>query len=216
VLGILSRSGAFAQYLTLPATNCHPVPDTLDDLSAVFAEPLAAGLEVGQQVHIRAGDRVLVLGDGKLGILAALGLRHLCPGLVLAGKHADKLAVAAAQGVRTALAADLAGPFDLVVEATGRPQGIAAALELVRPEGTIVLKSTTKAESCLDLSRIVVREITLVGSRCGDMALALDHLARGLVDPSGLVEAVYPFERFPEAFERASRPGARKVLVQMD
>lgn len=215
VLGILGKDGAFAQYLTLPVWNCHFVPDSVDDQTAVFAEPLAAAMEVGQQVHIRAGDRVAVLGDGKLGVLTALGLRHLCPGLVLAGKHPDKLAVAAAQGVRTVLTGEVSGPFDIVVEATGRPEGITSAMKLVRDEGTIVLKSTTEAASCLDISRIVVREITLVGSRCGDTALALDHLARGLVDPSGLVETVLPFDQVEKAFTLAARPGARKVLVRM-
>ena len=215
VLGILGTDGAFAHYLTIPAANCHVVPEGLADEVAVFAEPLAAALEVGQQVHIRGTDRVAVLGDGKLGILVALGLRHLCPGIVLAGKHPDKLAIAAGQGVRTTLAGKILGPFDLVVEATGSLQGIEMALDLVRPEGTIVLKSTTQAKASLDLARVVVQEITLVGSRCGDMALALDHLANGLVDPAGLIEAVYPFERFEEAFTAASRHGARKVLIRM-
>lgn len=215
VLGILGKDGAFAEYLTMPVSNCRMVPDSLGDEAAVFAEPLAAALEVGQQVHIRATDKVAVLGDGKLGILIALGLRHLCPGLVLVGKHPDKLAVARNQGVRTIRAHEAAGPFDLVVEATGRPGGISMALDLVRPEGTVVLKSTTEADTCLNLAQVVVREITLVGSRCGDTALALDHLARGLVDPSGLVEGVYPLERFEEAFAAAMKPGARKVLVRI-
>lgn len=215
VLGILGKDGAFAEYLTVPAANCHVVPDTLSDEAAVFAEPLAAALEVGQQVHVRATDRVAVLGDGKLGLLAALGLRHLCPGLVLAGKHPEKLALAAAHGVTTAMSGDISGPFDLVVEATGSPAGLSQALDLVRPEGVIVLKSTTEADTCLNLSRVVVREITLVGSRCGDTALALDWLARGLVDPYGLIEATYPLERFEEAFAAASRPGAMKVLVRV-
>jgi len=214
-LGIHAWDGAFAEYLCAPTANLHPIPDGLPDESAVFAEPLAAALEVGQQVHIRATDRVAVLGDGKLGLLVALGLRHLCPGLVLSGRHPEKLALAQAHGVRTVLSGDIAGPFDLVVEATGRPEGIQAALDLVRPEGTIVLKSTTEARPSLDLSRVVVQEITLVGSRCGDTALALDQLARGLVDPTGLVEAVYPLESFVEAFQRAALPGARKVLVRV-
>jgi threonine dehydrogenase-like Zn-dependent dehydrogenase len=215
VLGILGMDGAFASYLVVPVSNCRVVPESLSDEAAVFAEPLAAALEVGQQVHIRSCDRVAVLGDGKLGILISLGLRHVNPGLVLVGKHQEKLAIASAHGVRTALAGDISGPFDLVVEATGRPQGIDLALDLVRPEGTIVLKSTTEAKTCLNLARIVVQEITLMGSRCGDLDLALDHLARGLVDPAGLIEATYPLERFAEAFEAATRPGARKVLVRM-
>ena len=217
VLGIVNKDGAFAQYLTIPAANCHIVPPEVIDSAAVFAEPLAAALEVGQQVHLRATDRVAVLGDGKLGILIATALRHACPGIVLIGKHADKLAVAARQGVRTATVQDAPGlaPFDVVVEATGRPGGVTAALDLVRPEGTIVLKTTTQAPDCLDMARIVVNEIVLVGSRCGNMPLAVTYLRDRLVDVGELVEAVYPLERFAEAFAAASSPGARKVLLEV-
>jgi threonine dehydrogenase-like Zn-dependent dehydrogenase len=216
VLGILGKDGAFASFLTIPLENLRFIPDGLPDEKAVFAEPLAAALEVAQQVLVKATDRVLVLGDGKLGILAALGLRLWNPGIVLAGRHPEKLAIAAAQGVTTALSRDVTGPFDLIIEATGRAEGIGQALDRVRPEGTIVLKTTVAGNASINLSRVVVDEITLLGSRCGDIDLALDHLARGLVDPSGLVEAVYPMERFPEAFERAMKPGARKVLLRMD
>ncbi len=217
VLGIVNKDGAFAHYLTIPAANCHIVPPEVDTLSGVFTEPLAAALEVGQQVHLKATDRVAVLGDGKLGILIATGLRHTCPGIVLIGKHGDKLAVAARQGVRTAVLAQAIelSPFDVVVEATGRPGGVASALDLVRPEGTIVLKTTTQAPDCLDMARIVVNEIVLVGSRCGNMQLALEFLKDRLVDVGELVEAVYPLERFEEAFSVASRPGAKKVLLDM-
>lgn len=223
VVGIKDHPGAFAEYLCLPTGNLHLVPEELADQRAVFCEPLAAALEVGQQVHLTGRTRLLVLGDGKLGLLAALGLRHWCPGLVLAGRHPDKLAVAQAQGVRTVSAGDdprellqrLGGPFQVVVEATGRPQGLAWALELVEPEGTVVAKTTSHQPSRLDLARLVVNEVNLLGSRCGDMALALHFLAEGLVDPTPLIEATYPLARFPEALERARRPGARKVIVEM-
>ncbi len=223
VVGIKDHPGAFAEYLCLPTGNLHLVPEELADQRAVFCEPLAAALEVGQQVHLTGRTRLLVLGDGKLGLLAALGLRHWCPGLVLAGRHPDKLAVAQAQGVRTISAGDdprellqrLGGPFQVVVEATGRPQGLAWALELVEPEGTVVAKTTSHQPSRLDLARLVVNEVNLLGSRCGDMALALHFLAEGLVDPTPLIEATYPLARFPEALERARRPGARKVIVEM-
>ena len=223
VVGIKDHPGAFAEYLCLPAGNLHPVPEGLADRRAVFCEPLAAALEVGQQVHLTGRTRLLVLGDGKLGLLAALGLRHWCPGLVLAGRHPDKLAVAQAQGVRAVPAGDdprellqrLGGPFQVVVEATGRPEGLSWALELVQPEGTVVAKTTSHQPSRLDLARLVVNEVNLLGSRCGDMALALHFLAEGLVDPTPLIEATYPLARFPEALERARRPGARKVIVEM-
>jgi len=217
VLGIVNKDGAFAEYLTLPMANCHIVPHAVDNRAAVFAEPLAAALEVGQQVHLQATDRVAVLGDGKLGILIATALRHGCPGIVLIGKHGDKLAVASRQGVRTAMLQDAPalGPFDVVVEATGRPDGVETALDLVRPEGTIVLKTTTLERSCLDMARIVVNEIVLKGSRCGNIPLALGFLRDKLVDVGELVEADYPLERFEEAFALASRPGCRKVLLKM-
>lgn len=216
VLGILNQHGAFAHYLVIPADNCHAVPGNISNEAAVFAEPLAAALEVGQQVHIRASDRVAVLGDGKLGILIALGLRHLNPGLTLLGRHPDKLRLAALHGVHTALPGEVSGPFDIVIEATGRPDGITHALDLVRPEGTIVLKTTVAGETALDMARVVVEEITLIGSRCGSVSLALDCLAHGRVDPRGLIQARYPLARFQEAFAEASRPGAGKVLLDME
>lgn len=221
-IGIRDWDGALAQRLLAPLANLHVVPEGLADELAVFAEPLAAALEIGQQVHITAGMRVLVLGDGKLGLLAALGLAHLSPGLTLAGRHAAKLAIAAAQGVATRLVppggeGDLPrelGEFDLVVEATGRPGGLNLALDMVRAEGVVVAKTTSHLPTNLDLAQVVVREITILGSRCGDLGLALDHLARGWVDPRPLIEAFYPFAQVAEAFAQARRPGSLKVLVE--
>ena len=216
-LGIQGWDGAFAQYLLVPLANIHLVPKALDDHQAVFAELLAAALEVGQQVHILAGQKMAVLGDGKLGLLAALGLRHACPGLVLLGKHEQNLAIAAKYGVTTAKVdeAEYLGPFDLLVEATGSPDGLNQALDLVRPEGTIVVKSTVEAKSSLDLGKMVVNEITLVGSRCGNLNLALKYLETGLVDATDLIQAEYPMSEFKEAMAVAARPGALKVLVRM-
>jgi threonine dehydrogenase-like Zn-dependent dehydrogenase len=224
-LGIAGKDGAFAQFLTVPTRAVHVLPDSLSDTQAVFLEPLAAALEPGQQLHFTARQSVLVLGDGKLGILTACSLRHLVPGLVLGGKHASKLAIAAAQGVTTrqgdtaeGLAQALAreyGRFDCVIEATGRPQGLETALDLVRPEGTIVLKTTTFALTSLNMARVVVDEINLVGSRCGDLALALAYLQDGLVDVVPLVEATYPLADFQTALDHAARPGAMKVLLDL-
>ena len=213
-LGIYAKDGVFAEFVTLPVANCHPVPDNVADQAAVFAEPLAAALEISRQIPIHPSMRLAILGDGKLGILIALGLRHLCPSLILIGKHPEKLAIVSRFNVTTALSPP-PGRFDLVVEATGSPMGLLHALDLTRPEGTIVLKSTTTAPATLDLSRIVVDEITLMGSRCGDIGLALTYLKDNLVEPTGLVQAQYPFERFPEAFAAASQPGAMKILVRM-
>ena len=223
-LGIAGKDGVFAEYVTLPAAVVHVVPEGVSDPEAVFTEPLAAALEPGQQLHLTADQSVLVLGDGKLGLLCACALRYLSPGLVLAGKHPRKLAIAAGQGVTTRQGdgpGDLArgllgeyGRFDVVVEATGRAEGLACALDLVRPEGTVVLKTTTFALTPVNMARVVVDEISLIGSRCGNFALAGSYLRDRLVDVMPLIEAVYPFASFPEALAAASRPGAMKVLIE--
>ncbi|WP_432735912.1 MDR/zinc-dependent alcohol dehydrogenase-like family protein [Maridesulfovibrio sp. FT414] len=224
VIGIVNHDGAFAEYLKAPARNLVVVPDCVEDRAAVFAEPLAAGLEVSQQIHITGNMRVMVLGDGKLGLLTALGLKLYNPHVLLVGKHADKLAIAGAQGVKThcigqpeelsTLAAGLE-KFDLVVEATGSESGINYALEFVRPEGTIVAKTTSHLPSSINLAKLVVDEISIVGSRCGDIGLAMNVLEQARVDVSGLIEAEYAFEDFSAAFERAMTRGAKKVLVRM-
>lgn len=222
VLGIVRQDGALAEYTVAPVANLLPVPDTLPDESAVFTELLAAALQPAQQLHLTARTRLAVVGDGKLGLLMALGLRTWCPDLLLVGRHADKLAIAEAAGLRTArlepgqepaaLVADL-GQFDVVAEAGGRPETAQQALALVRPQGTLVLKTTSHRTSELNLAAVVVNEITLLGSRCGNMALALEQLTRGLVDVRPLIETVFPFADCPVAFARAATPGARKVLV---
>ncbi len=218
VLGIVARPGCFAEYLTVPARNLLAVPEGLPEDCAVFAEPLAAALEPGRQVDL-SGRRVLVLGDGKLGILTALGLAPDCPDLTLAGRHEAKLALA--RGARTALlpagtpparAREILGLFDVVIEATGREDGLDTALALVRPEGIVVAKTTSRNPSRLDLAKLVVDEITLMGSRCGDQSLALERLAGGL-DPRPLIEARFSFEEHEQALAAASRPGAMKVLL---
>jgi threonine dehydrogenase-like Zn-dependent dehydrogenase len=216
VLGIKGADGAFAEYLTVPARNLHEVPAELGDEEAVFAEPLAAALEVGQQIHLTNRTQLAVLGDGKLGLLAALGLRLHCPGLLLIGRHPDKLRIAAEQGVRTELAeraGDLGGGFDVVVEATGREEGFSVALDLVRPEGAVVVKTTTHGPSQCDLARITVDELRVIGSRCGDLDLALAAMHSGWVDASPILEAVYPFRDFEQALEHAGRRGSRKILL---
>ncbi|NDV26372.1 alcohol dehydrogenase catalytic domain-containing protein [Desulfovibrio sp. JC010] len=224
VVGIVNHDGAFAEYLKVPAENLYVVADKVEDRAAVFAEPLAAGLEVSQQIHVTGDMRVMVLGDGKLGLLTALALKLYNPHVLLVGKHEDKLAIAAKQGVNTycigdpeeltALAAEW-DKFDLVVEATGSEKGINYALDFVRPEGTIVAKTTSHLPSSINLAKLVVDEISIVGSRCGDIGLALNVLEQGMIDVSGLIEAEYDFDDFTEAFERAMTKGAKKVLVRM-
>lgn len=220
-LGIAGKDGAFAEYVTVPVANIHELPDGISDVEAVFVEPLAAALEPGQQLHLTADQSVLVLGDGKLGILSACALRYLTPELILAGHHHRKLALAAAQGVATRLFEEPdtlvreCGQFDVVIEATGRPQGVADALNLVRPEGTVVLKTTTFAPTTLDMAKVVVNEINLVGSRCGNFALAVTYLRDRLVDVLPLVEGIRPFRECEQAMTTATRPGAMKVLLDM-
>ena len=209
----------------MPLRNLHLIDESLAPEEAVFAEPLAAALEVGQQVHLRSQDRVVVLGDGSLGILIALSLRLSCPRLLLCGRYPEKLRVAEAQGVETQLiqpgpeSADICrelGYFDVVVEATGRAEGLASAIELARPEGTVVVKTTSHEPSALSASMIVVKELTLVGSRCGDPELALSFLKNHWIDVKPLIEAVYPFARFDEAWHHAGRRGTLKVLVSFE
>lgn len=212
VLGILGKDGCFAEYVTLPIANLHPLPDGLTDDLAVFVEPLAAALEILEQVHVEPDSRALVLGDGKLGALVAMVLLRTGADLTFAGRHPEKLARLAALGARTRLAGEpLEGDFDLVVEATGSPSGFAEARALCRPRGTLVLKSTFHGTIELDTAPIVIDELTLVGSRCGPFPPSIRTLAAGGIDPSPLIEAVMPLS--VEAIERAAARGASKVLL---
>jgi threonine dehydrogenase-like Zn-dependent dehydrogenase len=219
VLGIRGIDGAFAQYICVPIANLYPIPEQITDQEAVFAEPLAAALEVSQQVHITAQTRTAVLGDGKLGLLCALTLSHFTPQLTLFGRHESKLKIACEQGLIThclqpgqAMELDRRD-HDLVVECTGRPDGINAALALVRPEGKVVIKTTSQQPSFLDLSGVVVNEIALLGSRCGDMRLAVHFLTHKWVDVRPLIEAVFPLTQVHDALHRAGQKGALKVLI---
>ena len=220
VLGIVNRPGAFAEYLCLPCRNLHSLPDAppgaLSDESAVFTEPVAAAVEVTEQVRIAPDHRVLVLGAGRLGQLLAQTLAVTGCTLTVAARYPSQQRALDARGL-TAVSPDAlpAAAFDTVVEATGSPTGFALALRAVRPRGTIVLKSTYPGEARVDLSAVVVDEVTLVGSRCGPFGPALRLLAQGLVDPTPLIEARYPLDDALEAFAHAARPGALKVLLQL-
>jgi threonine dehydrogenase-like Zn-dependent dehydrogenase len=214
VLGIRGRHGAFAERLALPVANLHAVPEGLSDETAVFAEPLAAALEVTEQVRFEPGQRVVVIGDGKLGQLVARVLASTGVELSVIGRHAAKLDLLP-PGVHALNAAEDTFPAgrraDVVVECTGNEQGLELALRLVRPRGTVVLKSTYRGEARLNMSAVVVDEISLVGSRCGPMAPALLRLAAAGVER--LVHARYPLADAMAAFEHAARPGVLKVLV---
>ena len=214
VLGIVGRNGSFAEYLALPVANLHEVPAAVPDEVAVFTEPAAAALEVQEQVRVGPGDRVVLIGSGKLGSLVAQTLALTGCDLVVAGRNPATLGLLGARGLPTRSAADLPErQADVVVECTGNPDGVDLALRAVRPRGTVVLKSTYHGRASLDLARVVVDEVTLVGSRCGPFARALALLAEKRVDVRPLVAASYPLADAIAAFEHAARPGVLKVLV---
>jgi threonine dehydrogenase-like Zn-dependent dehydrogenase len=217
VLGIVNRNGAFADYLTLPSVNLHPVPDNVSTEAATFTEPIAAALEIQQQVQINSADRVLVVGDGKLGQLVAQTLALTGCDLLAVGRHREKLANLEARGIKTSLAESVADrSFDLSVECTGNPAGFAIARRALRPRGTLVLKSTYAGNLSFDASALVVDEITLIGSRCGPFPAALDLLAAQKVDVQPLIHDRYPLSQGLAAFERAQTRGAMKVLLEME
>ncbi|MEW6750817.1 MAG: alcohol dehydrogenase catalytic domain-containing protein [Candidatus Latescibacterota bacterium] len=216
VLGIVGRHGAFAEKLVLPAANLHAVPDTVTTDAATFVEPLAAALAVQQQVHVGPELRVLLIGDGKLGQVVAQTLRLTGCELCVVGRHAAKLSLLADRGIAVLAAQDLAeASFDLVVECTGNPEGLALARRLVRPRGTIVLKSTYAGRVVVDASALVVEEVTLVGSRCGPFPAALRLLEARLVDVEPLISARYRLEDGVAAFSHAEERGVLKVLLEM-
>ena len=215
VLGIIGRDGAFAEYLSLPAANLHAVPDGVDEEAAVLVEPLAAACRVLEQVAVTPATRCAVVGPGRLGLLVALVLRTAGADVTIVGRGEARLALARSLGF-DAIAGDAAGTrarrVDLVVDATGRPEGLAIAQALVRPRGTIVLKSTIHGETRVAFAPLIVDEITLVGSRCGPFTAALDLLANRRIEARPLIDAVYSLDRFSDAFA-AARAG-RKVILR--
>ncbi|WP_066425261.1 alcohol dehydrogenase catalytic domain-containing protein [Anabaena sp. 4-3] len=216
VLGIVNRHGAFAEYLCLPIENLHPVPENVPTDIATFTEPLAAALEIQQQIKICADDRVLVVGDGKLGQLVAQTLALTGCELLVIGRHRDKLANLEARGIKTGLVDAVKDrSFDISVECTGNPEGFAIARRGLRPRGTLILKSTYAGNLSLDASALVVDEITLLGSRCGPFPAALELLAAEKVDVKPLIHATYPLTEGLEAFAQAQQRGVLKVLLEI-
>lgn len=218
VLGIAGRPGAFAEYFTLPERNLHPVPPRLANEHAVFVEPVAAACEILEQVRIPKGSQVAVLGDGKLGLLIAQVLHAHQLQVHLFGKHPEKLALARRWGIRARPVAQgyPRRAFSWVVEATGSPEGLPAALEMIQPRGTIILKSTLHRPVPLETAKAVVDEITLVGSRCGRFPPAIRLLASGQVHVEPLITARFPLSQAREAFHLAAEPGSLKVLLVPD
>ena len=216
-LGIWKREGCFAEYVCLPEKNLLVIPDNVTDNEAVFVEPLAAALEILEQIHIKKKKKVIVLGDGKLGIITALALSACGLDVTLVGKHEEKLALAKAQGVPTMLLGDLKveKAYDFVVEATGSISGFETSLALTKPRGVLVLKSTIAASKEINLAPVVVDEITILGSRCGQFAPAMRMLAAKRIDVNPLISDIYPIEKSIEAFERNKEKSSVKVLVKV-
>jgi threonine dehydrogenase-like Zn-dependent dehydrogenase len=215
VLGIVHHPGAFCEFLTLPETNLHVVPDSIPTEAAVFTEPLAAACEILDQVHIPCGTAVAVLGDGKLGLLVAQVLQVNGYKVHQFGRHPEKLRIAAHAGVTTEIRGENLpeAEYRWVVDATGSQAGLHAAIRMVEPRGTIILKSTVHGEIPVDTAPVIVNEITLVGSRCGRFEPALELLKLGAVDVTSMISERMPLSSAPAAFERAAQRGAMKVLL---
>jgi threonine dehydrogenase-like Zn-dependent dehydrogenase len=215
VMGILNADGAFAEYVSVPVTNLHIVPESVSDEEAVFTEPLAAAFEILTQIQLDPGDEVLVLGDGKLGILCAQTLRLTGAKVTALGKHADKLALIKKSGIRTI---ELKGwqprLFDVVVEATGSASGLELALSAVRPRGTLILKSTIAGNHQVSLAPIVIHEINVIGSRCGPFPQAIEALTAKQISVTPLIERIYSLNAGLAAIDHAARPGVRKILLR--
>jgi len=221
VLGIVAHDGAFAEYVTLPLENLHVIPDAVSDEAAVFVEPLAAACEILEQVDVRKFHEAAVLGDGKLAQLIARVLRTALPRVVLYGKHSHKLALARSAKIQTKRvrgdASDLQRvkeKFALLVEATGSPSGLALAQEMTEARGTLVLKSTFHGAAPVETWPIVVKELSVIGSRCGPFDKAITLLRTGKIDPRPLIMRTFPLREANAAIVFAQKSGVMKVLLQ--
>jgi len=221
VLGIIGHPGAYAEYLALPMQNLHRIPESITDEQAVFIEPLAAACEIGEQIDVKKYREAAVLGDGKLGQLVARVLKTMIPRVVMYGKYEEKLAVARRAGIITRRVHGgrrdlkrIREVFRLVVEATGSPTGLALAQQMTQSRGTLVLKSTFHGVTPVETWPIVVKEITVVGSRCGPFDKAIALLQSGKVDPSSLISRVFPLNEAAAAIRFAQKRGVMKVLLK--
>ena len=217
VLGILGRDGAHAEFLKLPVSNLLAVPDAIVDEHAVFAEPLAAACGIMERAAVTRDKKVAVIGDGKLGLLCAQALALTGADTLLVGKHAEKLRIAARRGIETATTKTVAkrkNQFDVVVEASGSASAFQLALDLLRPRGVLVLKSTFEGTTEINAARLVVDEISVVGSRCGRFPPALDLLRTGAIDVDSLISEEHPLRSGVLAMERAGKKGILKVFLR--
>lgn len=215
-IGIWKKDGCMAEYLTVPTNILFEVPENVTDEQAVFVEPLAAACEILEQLHIEPTSKILVLGDGKLGLTTALTLNAHNLDVVLVGKHQNKLDIAKAQGVKTVLLNDLKQEkYDVVVEATGSASGFETSMSLTKPRGVLVLKSTVASGKELNLAPIVIDEITVLGSRCGQFAPALRLLKNNRIDFTPFISGIYPIEKSLEAFEANKSKESLKILIRI-
>jgi alcohol dehydrogenase len=214
VLGIVNHPGAFQEFFTLPERNLHVVPDTIPTEAAVFTEPLAAACEILDQIQFPCSSQIAVLGDGKLGLLIAQALNVYGFKIQQFGRHPEKLRISEKAGVHTEVASELpVAAYNWVVDATGSPEGLQQAVRMVRPRGTVILKSTQHGLVGVDTAPVIVNEITLLGSRCGRFEPALDLLSRGLINVQDMISGYEKLADAPRAFERAARKGTMKVLL---
>lgn len=214
-LGIWQKEGCMCEYINMPTQNLIEVPENLSDEEAVLVEPFAAAFEILEQLHIRPTDKVIILGDGKLGLLIGLALSTIPCDLTLVGKHQNKLDIVGTQKVKTILLADLEvkKEYDIVIDATGSVNGFETAVALCKPRGTFVLKSTVAADKPLNLAPIVIDEITILGSRCGQFKPAVDFLAKKFVNIKPLIAKTFKADKAVEAFEYSKQKGILKVLI---
>ena len=216
VLGIANRDGIFAEYTTLPLENLHRVPDSVSDEMAVFTEPLAAALEIQEQIQIKPTDRVLVVGAGRLGQLIAQTLALTGCDLHVVARHSLQQNLLTARGIRITSEVEIQPhKWDIVVEVTGSSDGFNLARKAIRPRGTLVMKSTYKGDVTVNFSSIVVDEINIIGSRCGPFEPALRLMEKREVDPTVLIMDEYKLSNGLKAFEKAAQHGVLKVLVEI-
>ena len=216
VLGILKHDGTFAEYLSLPEKNLHLIPDSITDEQAVFVEPLAAAFEIREQLTLNQNWNVAVVGDGKLAQLIAKVLKLSCPNVVCFGRHENKLSNLKKVNVATkiGISTNDEKSFDLVVEATGSNSGFGDTMKLVRPRGTVILKSTIASRENLDLTPTIVNEITVIGSRCGLFKPAIDALASGIISIDDMIDSTFSIDEISKAIKRAREPQAMKVFLK--
>jgi len=216
VLGIAGRDGAFAEYLNLPERNLHLIPDAIPNEEAVFVEPLAACYRILEQVPVAKDSSVLVLGDGRMGLLCSQVLKTARAHVTVMGRHEEKLSILNGLGINTKKTGEgLKGKFDIVVDCTGSPDGLSISLSYTRPQGILLIKSTVAAQRSIDFNDVVINEIQIRGSRCGPFAPAIQALQKKEIVVAPLISGIFPLDQAVEAFHAAMQKENIKILLQM-